>query len=361
MLQQFSITSFRGIDTIKLTLWMKTYIQWANGSGKTHILDGIHILSGSRPLYGNPNIDIGSVFDGVFSQEAFSKSYRLVQDDMRSIFAIQWSTLSKPKYMLALPWRTVHISPFDMNLLYFAPSIRRDAMDTTLARVYEQFAKIKKEYEGVMRQRNALLKKIREGISKEDELDFWDDTFAWLCELYALYRTRYVEYIRWALIRFPIFFSRYPITFDYISSVLSHWDIHASSQPTQRDIVRQYLAQNRKRDIITGHTHIWPHRDDWGFFIQKEEESIPAELYLSRWEMKMLLLGLKLIEAEFIHTILDTAVIILIDDIFAELDDHNSELFLDSLIPYQCILTSQKSLPNTEKYDDFICINLEYS
>lgn len=80
--------------------------------------------------------------------------------------------------MLALPWRTVHISPFDMNLLYFAPSIRRDAMDTTLARVYEQFAKIKKEYEGVMRQRNALLKKIREGISKEDELDFWDDTFA---------------------------------------------------------------------------------------------------------------------------------------------------------------------------------------
>ena len=75
----------------------------------------------------------------------------------------------------------------------------------------------------------------------------------------------------------------------------------------------------------------------------------------------MILLGLKLIEAEFIMETLRIPVIILIDDIFAELDEYNSELFLNSLTTYQCILTSQKSLPNPEKYHDFICINLEYS
>jgi recombinational DNA repair ATPase RecF len=49
-----------------------------------------------------------------------------------------------------------------MNLLYFAPSIRRDYIDSILDRTFSQFRMVKREYEGVMRQRNALLKKIRE-------------------------------------------------------------------------------------------------------------------------------------------------------------------------------------------------------
>lgn len=72
----------------------------------------------------------------------------------------------------------------------------------------------------------------------------------------------------------------------------------------------------------------------------------------------MILLGLKMIEMEFIATTLNLMVILLIDDIFAELDDKNSDVFLSILTQYQIILTSQKPLPNHEKYDDFICINL---
>ena len=86
--------------------------------------------------------------------------------------------------MAALPWRTVHISPFDMNLLYFAPSMRRDAMDLILARTYEQFSATKREYEAIMRQRNALLKKIRDGLARREDIDFWDNKFAQSCELY---------------------------------------------------------------------------------------------------------------------------------------------------------------------------------
>lgn len=72
----------------------------------------------------------------------------------------------------------------------------------------------------------------------------------------------------------------------------------------------------------------------------------------------MILLGLKMIEAEYMSTVLDIPVVLLIDDIFAELDDANSDIFLSSLMQHQIILTSQKPLPNHEKYSDFICINL---
>lgn len=75
----------------------------------------------------------------------------------------------------------------------------------------------------------------------------------------------------------------------------------------------------------------------------------------------MVLLGLKIIEARFVSKILNIPAILLVDDIFAELDEINSEIFLNSLKTYQVILTSQKPLPNHEKHHDFICINLEDS
>ena len=75
----------------------------------------------------------------------------------------------------------------------------------------------------------------------------------------------------------------------------------------------------------------------------------------------MLLLGMKMIEVDFITEALSLSVILLIDDIFAELDDTNSDILLKSLTTYQVILTSQKPLPHHEKYHDFICINLEDS
>jgi recombinational DNA repair ATPase RecF len=92
-----------------------------------------------------------------------------------------------------------------------------------------------------------------------------------------------------------------------------------------------------------------------------ESGGVAAESYLSRGEMKMILLGLKMIEADFLATILVLPVIILIDDIFAELDEYNSDIFIKSLNQHQVVLTSQKPLPNHEKHHDFICINLEYS
>lgn len=388
MLKNFSITSFRGIDRLSISLGERTYIQGINWSGKTHILDAIHLLSGAQPLYGHASLEPWCVFEGIFTTGDLPKSYRYLRDEKRDFFALQGTKTTRPKYMHTLPWRTVHISPFDMNLLYFAPSIRRDAMDLILARTYEQFSWVRRDYDMTMRQRNALLKKVREWLAQREDLDFWDIKFAESCELYWIYRKKYISYIQWSLARFPAFFSKYPIIFTYSSSIDSQKEEKNSPDTTDVEVVASYLRKNRERDILTGHTHIGPHRDDWGFTILNHKkwtiknepwimqpsvydsfapqddnfgDTISAESYLSRGEMKMLLLGLKMIEADFLSQTLSIPVILLVDDIFAELDEVNSDTLLKSLTTYQVILTSQKSLPNHEKYHDFICINLEDS
>ncbi len=151
-----------------------------------------------------------------------AKSYRVVRDDTREYFAIQGTKVTKPKYMIALPWRTVHISPFDMNLLYFAPSMRRDYMDLILTRTYEQFHHVRRDYDLVMRQRNALLKKIRDGQADSEDLNFWDRKFAEYAESYGLYRNRYCNYVRDNMSQFPTFFSKYGLIFFYESSVANY-------------------------------------------------------------------------------------------------------------------------------------------
>ena len=78
------------------------------------------------------------------------------------------------KYREELPYRTVFVSPFDMNLFYFAPSLRRDYIDSILARTFAQFSSVKRDYDESMRQRNALLKKIRDGEAKREDLSYWD-------------------------------------------------------------------------------------------------------------------------------------------------------------------------------------------
>lgn len=350
MLSSISITSFRGIWELNINLGPRTYIMWANGSGKTHILDAIHILTGSRPLYGDTILEPGTQFEGSFSEYDLSKSYRKVRDEIKEYFLIQWVKVTKWKYMQSLPWRTVHISPFDMNLLYFAPSMRRDYMDTVLSRSHGQFSALKKNYDIVMRQRNALLKKIRDGEAKRQDLDFWDHKFAECADTYWQYRINYRDYIQSAISRFPSFFSKYLPFFHYESNWIDELD--------RWGFIEKYLYENRERDILTGHTHIGPHRDDWCFQILHDNKNISVEHYFSRGEMKMLLLWLKMIEVDYINATLNIPVILLIDDIFAELDENNCEIFLNSLMQYQIILTSQKPLPNHEKYHNFICINI---
>ncbi len=167
----------------------------------------------------------------------------MVRDDVREFFVIQGAKITKPKYLQALPWRTVLISPFDMNLLYFAPSMRRDYIDLILTRTHEQFSKVRRDYELTMKQRNALLKKIRDGESKREELDFWDHKFAEYAHMYGLYRSRYRDYVGNSLSRFPTFFQKYSPIFHYESTWIDTADCQI--------FIETYLRENRERDILT--------------------------------------------------------------------------------------------------------------
>lgn len=196
MITHFHIKNFRSCPDWRFSFGKKTYIMGENGSGKTHILDVLHFLGGSSFVYSDNCIDDESFFEVTFEENFLAKSYTFYQQNKKGIYAIQGIKTTKPKYIKSLPFRTVFVSPFDMNLLYFAPSMRRDYIDSILERSFEQFRNIRRDYEGVMRQRNALLKRIKDGKAQARDLDFWDTKFAQLAETYLLYRNKFADFLK---------------------------------------------------------------------------------------------------------------------------------------------------------------------
>lgn len=83
-----------------------------------------------------------------------------------------------------------------------------------------------------------------------------------------------------------------------------------------------------------------------------------SHLFLSRGENKVLLLALKQIEILFLKKYRNVPIILLFDDVFAELDETHADATIERFDVDQVILTSQRALPKNEKWQDFSCINL---
>lgn len=104
-----------------------------------------------------------------------------------------------------------------MNLFYFAPSIRREYIDSILARTFAQFTQVRRKYELVMRQRNALLKKIRDGEAMRNDLDFWDNAFIEIATTYNLYRKKWRNFVEENIEILRSFLPVYDLRFFYDS------------------------------------------------------------------------------------------------------------------------------------------------
>ncbi len=358
MITTFHIHGFRWYIDTTLPLGDHTCIIGGNGSGKTHILEAIHLASGWSLQYIQAPRHESSEFELSFLDDIGIRSFVRIRREEKDIYKIQWSLLSWVKYIEQLPYRTVFVSPFDMNLFYFSPSMRRDMIDSSIERAFGQFRKIRREYDAIMRQRNALLKRIREGEAQRNDLTYWDRAFAEKAYTYHLYRMKWVDFVGEHMGSISGALPKYQIHARYTSKIQEKSETYTL---WIEESVLRYLGENTERDILSGHTHIWPHLDDFTFMIAlgwEERESIECSLFLSRWENKVLLLALKQIEIFFLRKYLDLPIVLLFDDIFAELDMRHAENIIRSFEADQVIMTSQRPLPIWENWEYFSCINL---
>jgi DNA replication and repair protein RecF len=318
-----------------------TVILGANGEGKTNLLEGLAYLATLSSFRGAPleaMIRAGASTGVVRAEGVREGRDLLIEAELvpggRSRVQVNRQRLQRSRDLLGA-LRVSVFSPDDLALVKGGPAERRRYLDDTLVALHPRYDQLRSEVERILRQRNALLKQSAGG-SRFDEsaaftLDVWDAKLTEAGEALAAARTELVQRMG------PRVRDAYrSLAFDADVEVETRYE---SSWMTTG--LATALAGARRDDLRRGVTTVGPHRDE----LQLAIGGLPSRTHASQGEQRSLALSLRLAAHEVVTAETGTAPVLLLDDVFSELDPSRSDSLLHHLPPGQTVLTSAAGLP----------------
>lgn len=249
--------------------------------------------------------------------------------------------------------------PQDLSLIEGAPTERRRFMNDTLSQIDRDYYHALDNYEKLLPQRNALLKRIADKKAKPDELTYWDEQIATFGAVLIAGRQqllRELEYLAQrahadltgqremlTLVYQPSFM---PTADDNGQQAFQLFGLDLHRQLSALEIAPQFLQQLQREQadsIERGVTLSGPHRDELRLFINGRD----AGLYGSRGQARTAILALKLAQLEWMKTRTGDYPLLLLDEVVAELDAKR-RAYLFSRIHDQC-----QTLLTTTELDTF--------
>ena len=222
----------------------------------------------------------------------------------------------------------------DLALALGAPSQRRRYLDVLICQAQRAYLNDLQQYQAALRHRNGLLRRRREGHIEPEEPEYWDDRLAQSGARVVLARAA-------ALVRLAeladghhreLTAAHQTLALAYRPSV-SPQDSAAATAAGFRRRLREQTA----REQATATTAAGPHRDDFAIFIN----GLEASVYASRGQARTIALSLRLAEADFLAQARRDDPVILLDDVFSEMDAPRRERVLQKAARYgQTLITT---------------------
>ena len=303
-------------------------ITGANGSGKTSLAEAIYItLRGSSFKTGDDKIiRAGSEWyriDVEFDNNSIrTVKFKNSQDAKKKIFEIDGKNYTRLPVSKKIP--VVLFEPDDLRLISGSPARRRDYLDKTIDIVDPTYGTLVRRYERILLQRNKLLKTNPNT----------DDLFAWNVSL-SEYGSQIIEKRK----QFCKYFNdNISDTYKQISGtndlIEIHYDKHGGVE--KKSQLLSALESNLDKDLVLGYTTVGPHRHDTRFMINNS----PAESTASRGEIRSVVLSMKFLTEKIIKQTLGISPLVILDDVFSELDEKRQKLTMEYFSQSQIISTS---------------------
>jgi DNA replication and repair protein RecF len=314
-----------------------TIITGANGSGKTSLLEAVYICLQGSSFKGSDSDMLRKDAEWWRIDSAFDDlSTRVVKFDparptSRKQFIIDDKTTAripaKAKYPVVL------FEPEDLRLLHGSPARRRQFIDRFISQLHPLYGPTLRKYERALKQRNNLLKS---SYIHDDELFAWNVALAEHGAFIIEQRIAFIEQLNQQIAQ------RYQEIAGTKDDVSIHYS-HTFVGDVKQKLLNELHAHS-SRDRHLGNTSVGPHRHDVIFHIN----NTPALSVASRGEARTIVLALKFLEVEIIERLIDTQPIILLDDVFSELDATRQQLLTNQLKGHQIIITSATSHASDE-------------
>ncbi len=313
-----------------------------NAQGKSNLIEAIYLLSIAKSykagneretlqLKHGKSSDKGHVI-GVFHNE--SDKFR-VMIDMRLVSSpndVNRQILRKDITLNGSPVsastllgniNAVLFTVDDIELIVGSPSIRRRFLDILICRIDKVYLRALQKYQRVLFQRNHLLRLIRDRKASVSELEFWNDSLIYEGSYIIMKRKLIVNELTSVVT--PIYQkltnTGENISLNYEPGLLTETFAFDDLQSRFKSTLDDALD----REISQGVSQYGPQRDEMKIFLDGMDSSV----FASRGQSRTLALALKLSEGNILHKETNQSPIILLDDVFSELDDFRRNLILD--------------------------------
>jgi len=319
-----------------------------NGQGKTNVLEAISYVSLSKSFYAASDAQVVMLGQSALEIQATMVNNAGRESDVRiiadmaaqKIVQVNGRALDRLSDLVGM-FPAVILSPEQGRIIAGAPAERRKFLDLVLCQTSRAYLADALEYRRVLRQRNKLLLDARlAGTPPGRELPAWTDELVQRGSHLVARRAAFVQHLSTG------FASTYG---DLIGATADAALRYATVDGVEGDMPAEAIAplmqaaldrrsgEERRR----GTTLVGPHRDDLTFTIN----GMQADRYASQGEQKTLLIALKFLEFDYVTGRCGETPILLLDDVFAELDRSRATHVMNRLQGHgQCIITATDEL-----------------
>lgn len=330
-LQKITLTNFRNYKLRGVEFDERVnLVIGPNTSGKTNLMEAIYLLATGnsfRAQRESEMINFGEEIARVKAQTSAELEIILTTGKLggkrvaKKIYKINGVNKRKSDFVGAL--KVVLFRPEDIDLILGPPSLRRDYLNDVLSSVDREYARCLLSYKKGLRQRNRLLDKIRDGGAQRTQLLFWDQLLIKNGQVLTEKREEFIGFLNKNLKNLKI---------DYDKSLVTY----------------KRLEKYREAELALGATLVGPHRDEIMISNIKNQKAKIGKrnlaIFGSRGEQRLAILALKFLELRFIERKTEERPVLLLDDIFSELDRKHRRKVI-KIIPFQqTILTSTDRL-----------------
>ncbi len=340
-----------------------TIVAGPNGAGKTNLLEAVFVAVTGRSHRAGSDAELvrhGQPFarvrlDLADERDATTARVELLvpADDAPAEYRkrVTVNGVARRATTLGETVRAVLFRPEEMLLLVGAPSERRRFLDAILAQRQRGAARDLAELGRVLAQRNALLRAIRREEAEAESLAFWDEQLAEVGARVMAARLRLVADLAE---RIPALHDAVApdvergeqVALGYADTLKDAWPeraLAADATPSHEQLAEAYrrrIRQVREKELWNGVSLVGPHRDD----LRVELGGRAVAAHASRGQQRTIILALKLAETDLLGADDAPTPIVLLDDVFSELDAERSERSLGLLLERGQVLVTMADL-----------------
>lgn len=340
-IKQIKLINFRNLENVELNFINNiNIIIGGNGAGKTNILEAVYLNSLTKSFRANNDIELIKfnkdflTIKTIIKENSYNEKVLYNIDKISKKIYLNSNKITKlSEYIGKYP--VVISTPEDVLMIKTSPSNRRDVLNISICQFNKEYFKTLNEYNKLLKLRNDYLKRIL--VNSNSDMKYFEIITTKLIEK-AIYiyieRNKYINSINSYL---GSIFEHICLNKNLILKYSPNVDITEYDDENISKILQKKFKRDFNKEISLGMTISGPHRDDFNFYLDNKD----MKFYSSEGQKKMAVISYKLAEMKLFQEQEDKKPIILLDDLFSELDIKNKNRLV-KYIPedLQVIITS---------------------